>query len=178
MKRHSTSLLQLSNRQRVRKLDLRLLRRVLLRALEDSGAQGFNLSVYVVAAPEMTRLNETFLRHGGSTDVITFDYSEPARPGLLHGEVFICIDEALVQARRFRTSWQSELVRYVVHGILHLQGFDDHHPAQRRRMKLQETRRLGQLARAFNLEQLSSSGAALEDRAQRLGRAGAAHKAG
>ena len=47
----------------------------------------------------------------------------------LHGEIFICVDEAVLQARKFRTSWQSEIVRYLVHGVLHLLGHDDSRPA-------------------------------------------------
>ena len=47
----------------------------------------------------------------------------------LHGEIFICVDEAVWQARKFRTSWQSEIVRYLVHGVLHLLGHDDSRPA-------------------------------------------------
>jgi rRNA maturation RNase YbeY len=134
---------------------------------------GFDLAVYVVAEAEMTRLNETFLRHKGSTDVITFDYSEnaesasrpptcpapnaPSRdrrdacPALLHGEIFICVDEAISQARRFRTTWQSELLRYVVHGVLHLLGYDDHHAPARRTMKKQEDALVDHLSRQFDL---------------------------
>ena len=41
------------------------------------------------------------------------------------GKSFVCLDEAVRQARRFHTTWQSELVRYVVHGVLHLLGYDD-----------------------------------------------------
>jgi probable rRNA maturation factor len=145
----------LNNRQRVKKLDLRRWRRVLGAVLEQSGATAFDLGVYCVGAAEMTRLNEGFLRHRGSTDVITFDYGELAHPESLHGEIFICIDEAIIQARRFRTTWQSELVRYVVHGILHLQGFDDARPRDRRRMKREEALRLKKVASRFNLERLS-----------------------
>ncbi len=147
--------LTLRNRQRASKVDLRLLRRIVLGLLEQFTDQpAFDLGIYVVGASEMTRLNETFLRHRGSTDVITFDYGEPAQPGLLHGEIFVCLDEARAQARRFRTTWQSELVRYVVHGLLHLQGFDDHRVGERRRMKREEARRLHRLARCFALEKL------------------------
>jgi rRNA maturation RNase YbeY len=121
----------------------------------------------------MTRLNETFLRHAGSTDVIAFDYAEdavgqasspssrtrtgkmsdPRRP--LHGEIFVCMDEAILQARRFRTSWQAEVVRYVVHGTLHLLGYDDQHAADRRRMKREEDRLCAVLAARFALSQLA-----------------------
>ena len=66
--------LTLRNRHRTRRVDLRLLRRIARALLRDAQPDGsFELGVYLVAAPEMTRLNETFLRHQGSTDVITFN---------------------------------------------------------------------------------------------------------
>ena len=112
--------LTLRNRQRTRVIDLRRLRRLALTLLQDLLAvQQFDLGIYLVSAAEITRLNEKFLRHQGSTDVITFNYEETAPPAsgrsggrdtcstLLHGEIFICIDEAVAQAHRFRTAWQS-----------------------------------------------------------------------
>jgi rRNA maturation RNase YbeY len=106
----------------------------------------------------MTRLNETFLRHDGSTDVITFDYAQADDNGSrLSGEIFVCVEEAVLQGRRFRTGWESELVRYVVHGLLHLRGFDDHRAAARRRMKQQENRLLRLLKRDFEFCELGST---------------------
>jgi len=74
----------------------------------------------------------------------------------LHGEVFVCLDEAVTQARRFRVTWQSELVRYVVHGVLHLLGYDDLNPRARRRMKAAENRLMRRLARQFAIPDLGS----------------------
>jgi probable rRNA maturation factor len=51
----------------------------------------------------------------------------------LHGEIFICPEVAATQAREFRTSWQEEIVRYCVHGLLHLRGYDDVRAADRRK---------------------------------------------
>jgi len=167
--------LTLRNRQRARCVNLPLLRRV-ARALLTGRlrVENYELGVCLVAAPQMTRLNERFLNHVGSTDVITFDYSgkvgrasclsskmsvkrqdrQDARP-TLHGEIFICIDDAVAQARRFRTTWQSELVRYLVHGVLHLRGYDDRQPKFRRAMKREEDRLVGELARLFPLSKLA-----------------------
>lgn len=100
----------------------------------------------------MTELNETFLRHRGVTDVITFNYAERPDGGPLQGEIFVCIDEAHVQATRFGTSWQEELVRYILHGILHLQGYDDRRKTDRLRMKRRENQLLKHLAHTFPLE--------------------------
>ena len=76
-KRVSQRTLSLRNRQRVRRVNLRLLRRIVSALLQETWPLGsFDLAIHVVAEPEMTRLNETYLRSKGSTDVITFDYTE------------------------------------------------------------------------------------------------------
>ena len=150
----------LLNRQHAVRLDLRLFRSIvtafLTRLRPDAEIE---LGVLLVDTPEITRLNETFVRHQGSTDVISFDYADPIvgshAATTLRGEVFICVDEAISQARRFRTSWQSELIRYLVHGVLHLSGYDDQAPVARRVMKRAEDLWLGRLAAEFCFERLA-----------------------
>lgn len=133
--------LVISNRQRTRRIDRRELRRQLRWALEHAlGIDRFEVGIHLVAAPEMTAVNETFLQHEGSTDVITFNHVEGHSPTELHGELFVCVDEAVALAPRFKTTWQDEVVRYCVHGCLHLQGHDDLEPGLRRRMKREENR--------------------------------------
>ena len=149
------------NRQRDRALNLPLLRRVTRHLLcEEFKVTDCELCFHFVAPEEMAELNWQFLQHEGSTDVITFDHSnlgapvsKPAR-GLkghqradleigaprLHGEIFISVADAVKQARAFRTTWQSELVRYIIHALLHLRGHDDLQPAKRRVMKREENR--------------------------------------
>jgi len=145
------------NRQRARAIDLRFLRCLTRTLLRDLLAQpNFELGIYLVARAEITWLNETFLQHQGSTDVITFDYGENPAAGL-PGEIFICIDEAISQARKFRTTWQKELVRYIIHGVLHLCGHDDRRASARRRMKTQEDRLLRQLALHCDFRRLLTS---------------------
>jgi rRNA maturation RNase YbeY len=73
----------------------------------------------------------------------------------LHGEIFICLDETVAQAGQFGTAWQSELVRYLVHGVLHLCGHDDLKPSARRLMKRQENRLLRELNRRFLFRRLA-----------------------
>lgn len=152
--------LTLRNRQRTRAVATHRLRRIIRCLLTDLLAiQTADLGVFIVAAPEMARLNERFLGHAGTTDVITFDYADAAAVHSvpeLHGEIFVCLDEAVTQARRFRTSWPAELVRYIVHGVLHLRGYTDQVPAARRRMKREEDRLLRALARSFVLSRLAS----------------------
>jgi len=148
----------LRGRVPVRSVDLRLLRRILRTLLEELlKLEVVDLGIYIVEAAEMVRLNETFLRHRGSTDVLAFDYAEPLKHGSLTGEIFVCLDEAQSQARRFRVTWQIELVRYIVHGVLHLCGYDDKRPSKRARLKREENRLLRELELRFELAELASS---------------------
>ena len=141
------------NRQRKRRLNLSLLRTIAVAALgELPGIAEWDLAFYFVGEKSMAALNEAQLEHSGPTDVITFDYGEGealGRKRLLHGEIFVCIDVALEQAREYGTTWQSEVVRYLVHGLLHLYGHDDLAPVPRRAMKQVENRLVRTLERRF-----------------------------
>jgi len=70
-------------------------------------------------------LHRKFLGQSGATDVLTFQ----------HGEIFISVDTARRYARAFGNSLLRELKLYIVHGLLHLHGFDDRTPADAKRMK-------------------------------------------
>lgn len=118
------------------------------------------IAVAVVAAPEMAALNQRYLNHEGSTDVITFGYGEVDEPGPLMGDLFICIEDAIRQGREFRTSWPAEITRYFIHGVLHLLGHDDLTAEPRRRMKREENRLVRQIAREFALSSLAKPSAA------------------
>lgn len=149
--------LVLRNRQRLQRVDARLLKLVTRTLLEElRPSPGYNLGIHLVAPGEMALVNETFLQHTGSTDVITFDHRENDTE-TLHGELYICVGDAVSQAREFGTTWQQELVRYVVHGVLHLQGYDDLMPAKRRIMKREENRLVRQLQVRFPLSKISKA---------------------
>jgi probable rRNA maturation factor len=144
--------LVIRNQQRVRRVDLRCLRKIVRSLLKDELRRNhFDLGIYLVGEAEMTRLNETHLHHRGSTDVITFDYCDPRQSDLLAGEIVVCVPEGVAQARRFRTTWQREVIRYAVHGVLHLCGYDDRSSRLRRAMKREENRLLKRLTSRFEL---------------------------
>lgn len=150
------------NRQRTKKLNARFLKQVVGELLAELEITEAELGIALVGKKEMARVNWDFLQHEGSTDVITFDHSVPnSQPTSghpqLHGELFICVDDAVLQARKFSTTWQAEVVRYVVHGVLHLLGYDDLRPQLRRSMKQAENRLLRRLEQRFSLAQLSAT---------------------
>lgn len=151
------------NRHPQTRVDLRRLRRIVLAALAECSTppgvrQRHELAFFLVDASAMTELNETHLGHHGPTDVITFDYGVPetARSDerWVRGDIFLCPEVARRQARRYGTTWPAELVRYAVHGLLHLQGLDDRSPAARRVMKREENRVVRRLAARFPFHQL------------------------
>ena len=145
----------LRNQQRIRGIQPAFLRRIVVAVLNKMPeVLEFEIGIHLVSQSRMEKLNEAFLQHQGSTDVITFDYSDITRPNWLAGDIFICVSEAVDQARVFGTSWQSEVVRYVAHGILHLRGYDDHSAREKKKMKREEDRIVGELACEFDLKQI------------------------
>lgn len=143
----------IANRQRVKKLDVRLLKKITAGLLDELEIADAVLEINLLGAEEMATLNETFLKHEGSTDVITFDYT--GQTSKLQGEIFVCVDEAILQAKQFKTTWQSEIIRYIVHGVLHLLGHDDSNTTVRRRMKREENLLVRKLSGKFSLAQIS-----------------------
>ncbi len=107
--------------------------RVNLGALRDFGARALHLcltrqaesetdlrrvaemSVVLVSDRRMAALHRDFMNLAGATDVITFQ----------HGEIFVSVETALRNAAEFGTSLHHEIQLYIVHGFLHLDGFDD-----------------------------------------------------
>ncbi len=97
------------------------------------------LSVALVDDASIAAINQQFLNHAGPTDVISFDLGD----GL--GESIVSAERAVIVARQLRRPPHAELALYLVHGLLHLAGLDDHTPAQRRAMRAAERHVLRQL---------------------------------
>ena len=68
-------------------------------------------------------INQQYLQHDYFTDIITFDYCEG---DVLSGDLFISVDTVRENAIEYGTEFEDELNRVIVHGVLHLIGYDDH----------------------------------------------------
>ena len=151
---------QLRNHQRARRINIRALREITKALLDDElELDTYEVAIHLVNARKMAGLNEQFLQHSGSTDVITFNYREGyseagSEPLDLAGEIYISVPDALKQAREFSTDWREEIVRYIIHGILHLRGYDDLESAKRRIMKREENRLTRRLRAQFALSRI------------------------
>jgi probable rRNA maturation factor len=128
-----------SNRQRALKLPAALVRRAALAALDYSGPLRGPVSVVIVGDARMRELNRRFARVDGTTDVLAFDLSEgPSAGDSVAGEVIVNAHIARTEAGRRRRSAVDELILYVIHGLLHLGGYEDHTAAERARMRAAE----------------------------------------
>lgn len=85
--------------------------------------------------PELREMNREYLNHNYHTDVITFDYTEG---DIISGDVFISIDQVRLNADTFSQSFENELRRVMVHGVLHLLGFGDASDTEKERMRKME----------------------------------------
>ena len=84
----------------------------------------------------MRAINQKYLKHDYVTDVLTFDLGEGS------GEIIICPSVACANAKAYQTSAEKEIILYVIHGILHLSGFDDHSPQDIIQMRKMEKKLL------------------------------------
>lgn len=99
-----------------------------------------NLEINIVTQNDILEINKTYLKHNFTTDIITFNYSDLFNG--LDGEIFISIDDAFTNSKKFKVSLSDELVRLVIHGVLHLLGYDDQTLADKKVMKKLENKLL------------------------------------
>lgn len=84
---------------------------------------------------KILEVNRTYLKHDYFTDIITFDYSRPLR---ISGDMFISLDTVRSNAALFNKDYNEELLRVVIHGVLHLCGINDKGPGEREIMERYE----------------------------------------
>lgn len=126
------------DRQRLLRIDAAWLGRVVRRALAREGVSAAELCVLLVRDRQMATLHEEWLGIPGPTDVITFDLATGPRRDGLHGDIAVSTETAVRAARELGWPPRCEVAYYVVHGLLHLAGYDDHAPAARQAMRRRE----------------------------------------
>jgi len=119
----------------------RWIKQIALSVLNNEGVnQCGSLSVILVSDGKMKEINQKFLNKNVPTDVMAFQLDEKDEDEW--GEVYISLDRAHEQAKQFATSWKEELARYVIHGVLHLLGYDDKTSKARSNMRQLENQYL------------------------------------
>ena len=97
------------------------------------------ISVVFCSDAALLEINRRYQQHDYMTDIITFDYSEGTT---ISGDLMISIDTVRSNAEIFHVSFEEEIMRVIIHGILHLCGYGDKTPAEEQRMRALENRYL------------------------------------
>lgn len=100
----------------------------------------FNLEINFISDKSILEINRTYLKHNYTTDIITFNYSNVSNK--IDGEIFISIEDAILNSKKFKVSLSEELARLVIHGLLHLLGYDDQGSYNKKIMKRLENKLL------------------------------------
>jgi probable rRNA maturation factor len=131
------------NQQRRLRVDKRQLKRALRLVLTDAEIHSADISVAIVDDATIAGVHAEFLNDDSPTDVISFVLD--SSPGHLEGEIVASADTATTRAPQYRWSPEEELLLYVIHGALHLVGYDDTTPKSRRIMRKMERKYLALL---------------------------------
>lgn len=94
-----------------------------------------DINVIFCSDPYILEVNQKYLQHDYFTDIITFDYCEGS---VLSGDLFISIDSVSENSVFYKTEFKDELDRVIVHGLLHLIGYDDHTEEDQKMMRFKE----------------------------------------
>jgi probable rRNA maturation factor len=113
----------IANEQALHAVDEDRLRAAVRKVLDDHGIRSASVSIAIVDDATIERLNQQYLKHTGPTDVLSFVLE--ASEGRLEGEIIASAETAAASAARFGWDVADELLLYVIHGALHLVGYDD-----------------------------------------------------
>jgi len=110
------------------------------RVIENFNKQPGDITYIFCSDKEILRINKLYLNHDYYTDIITFDYSEKGR---VSGDLFISLETVKTNSEKYKTKYEEELHRVMIHGILHLCGYDDKTPEEKKIMRSKEDDALG-----------------------------------
>lgn len=111
------------------------IKRWITRIVKDHKNKVGEIAYTFVTDERLFEMNKKYLDHSNYTDIITFEYSTDKE---ILSEIFISVDRVKENAAKFGSSFNDELYRVMIHGVLHLLGFGDKTPAQEKRIRKEE----------------------------------------
>ena len=134
--------IEISNRQSLIAVDVERLHSAVAAVLEEEGIERAAINIALVDDPTIHDLNRRFLNHDEPTDVLSFPLDDADG---LEGDVIASAETAARSAAEFGWPTADELLLYVIHGTLHLIGYDDLEPTARSEMRRREQHFLAML---------------------------------
>ncbi len=120
-----------------------IIKKWIKRVVEASGKKVGDVNIIFCNDPSILEINQQFLGHDYYTDIITFDYCEG---NTVSGELYISVDTVEANAQEYNETFRNEIHRVIIHGILHLLGYDDHSEEDIAQMREQEDLALDNLS--------------------------------
>lgn len=138
--------LEIENEHEHLTVDLDLLEKILRQTIAGEGFTLTYLGILLSDHATIHEMNREHLGHDYETDVLSFPLLSPSQVAhrkTVEGEVYVDLDTAFERAPEFGSTFQEEAFRYVVHGLLHIIGYDDATDEERTHMRRLEDRYLG-----------------------------------
>jgi rRNA maturation RNase YbeY len=107
----------------------------LISAAVNEGYRIADLSYFFIDDDSQRHINSEFLEHDYNTDVITFDYSSGKT---IRGEIYIAIETVKRNSVNYKTKFRQEYLRVMIHGLLHLAGYNDKGEDESKEMRVKE----------------------------------------
>jgi probable rRNA maturation factor len=135
-------MIEVVNRQRRLKVDTEAWSNFAAKALNAIGKSGSSATVAFVSDTSIRKLNRQFRNIDKATDVLSFPADEPGEQNL--GDIAVSVDTALAQAKENDLSFDEEVAQLILHGLLHLAGYDhETDDGEMNKLELRLRRKLG-----------------------------------
>ena len=105
------------------RIEKKLVHKIVKKLVEDFNFSIKNVQINFINSKEIKKINNKYLKHNYSTDIITFNYSETKKE--LDGEIYISIEDVASNSEKYKVTFMEEVLRLIIHGFLHLLGYDD-----------------------------------------------------
>jgi rRNA maturation RNase YbeY len=115
------------------KVNKKLVHKIIGQLKNELDFKILSLIVNFVSSETILEINKKYLTHNYTTDIITFNYSN--NNILLEGEVFISVSDVFENSEKYKCSFQNEILRVIIHGVLHLLGYNDIERSDKIKMK-------------------------------------------